>query len=218
VVPELHGFCNSDLSAFYFDIRKDALYCDAAGSHKRRSARTVLDLLHRHLCAWFAPVLVFTAEEAWLARFGGGEEGESVHLHDFPAVPPEWRDEALAEKWRVVREARRAVTGVLETARARGEIGSSVQAAPALHLPPSLTGLLDEADWAEVCITSGLAVVPDGRDGDFVAEFAPAPGSKCARCWRVLPEVGESAAHPALCRRCEAVVEAQERTPAPAAA
>ena len=86
VVPELHGFCNNDLSAFYFDIRKDALYCDAADSPRRRAVRTVLDLLHRHLCALLAPVLVFTAEEAWLARFGGEEE--SIHLHDFPAVPP----------------------------------------------------------------------------------------------------------------------------------
>jgi isoleucyl-tRNA synthetase len=216
VVPELHGFCNNDLSAFYFDIRKDALYCDAPDSPKRRAVRTALDLLHRHLCAWLAPVLVFTAEEAWLARFGGEGE-ESVHLHDFPAVPPGWRDEALAEKWRVVREARRAVTGVLETARAAGGIGSSLQAAPVLHLHPALAGLLDEAAWAEVCITSGLTVAPDAaEEGGFSAEFAPAPGAKCARCWRVLPEVGRSPAHPALCFRCEAVVEAQERAPAAA--
>jgi isoleucyl-tRNA synthetase len=131
-------------------------------------------------------------------------------------VPPEWRDDALAEKWRVVREARRAVTGVLETARAAGEIGSSLQAAPVLHLPPGLAGLLDEGAWAEVCITSGLTVAADGPEEGFPAEFAPAPGAKCARCWRVLPEVGGSAAHPALCLRCEAVVEALEPTPAAA--
>jgi isoleucyl-tRNA synthetase len=216
VVPELHGFCNNDLSAFYFDVRKDALYCDAPDSPKRRAVRTVLDLLHRHLCAWLAPVLVFTAEEAWLARFGGDEE--SVHLRDYPAVPPEWRDEALAGRWRAIREARRAVTGVLETARASGEIGSSLQAAPVLHLPPDAAGLLSAADWAEVCITSGLTLALADRPGEFAAEFAPAPGAKCARCWRVLPEVGESAAHPALCLRCEAVVEAQERAPPAAAA
>ena len=217
VVPELHGFCNNDLSAFYFDVRKDALYCDGPDSHRRRSVSTVLDLLHRHLCAWFAPVLAFTAEEAWLARFGGEEE--SVHLRDFPAVPAGWRDEALAGRWATIREARRAVTGVLETARAAGEIGSSLQAAPVLRLPPSLAGLLDEVAWAEVCITSGVTVSPDGPEGGgFAAEFAPATGAKCARCWRVLPEVGESAAHPALCFRCEAVVEAQERDRAAAAA
>ena len=216
VVPDLHGFCNNDLSAFYFDIRKDSLYCDAPDSPKRRAVRTVLDLLHRHLCAWFAPVLAFTAEEAWLARFGGEEE--SVHLQDLPAVPPAWRDGALADRWRTIREARRAVTGVLETARAAGEIGSSLQAAPVLRLHPSAAGLLDEAGWAEVCITSGLRVAQDGPEGAFSAEFAPAPGAKCARCWRVLPEVGGSAAHPALCRRCEAVVEAQERSAPPAAA
>jgi isoleucyl-tRNA synthetase len=108
------------------------------------------------------------------------------------------------------------VTGVLETARAAGEIGSSLQAAPVLHLPPALAGLLDEAGWAEVCITSGLTLAQDGPEGAFPAEFAPAPGAKCARCWRVLPEVGGSAAHPALCLRCEAVVEAQQRAPAAA--
>ena len=133
-----------------------------------------------------------------------------------PAVPAGWRDEALAGKWATIREARRAVTGVLETARAAGEIGSSLQAAPVLHLPPETAGLLDQAAWAEVCITSALTVAPDAPAGEFAAEFAPASGAKCARCWRVLPEVGESAAHPALCLRCEAVVEAQERAPAAA--
>ena len=128
VVPEIHGFCATDLSAFYFDIRKDALYCDAAGQPEApRRARTVLDLLHRHLCAWLAPVLVFTAEEAWLARFGGEEE--SIHLHDFPAVPAEWRDEALAEKWARVREAARLRHAASwRRPRAPATIGSSLQA------------------------------------------------------------------------------------------
>ncbi len=220
VVPELHGFCNNDLSAFYFDIRKDALYCDAADSPKRRAARTVLDLLHRHLCAWLAPVLVFTAEEAWLARFGGEED--SVHLHDFPAVPPEWRDEALAEKWKRVRELRRVVTTAIEQQRAAGAIGSSLQAAVELRSTP-YPGLLSWDEWAEVCIVSALEADDDevepgrtGRSPDAAVEVSLAPGAKCARCWRVLPEVGRSAAHPALCFRCEAVVEAQERAPAPA--
>ena len=221
VVPELHGFCNNDLSAFYFDIRKDALYCDAADSPKRRAARTVLDLLHRHLCAWLAPVLVFTAEEAWLARFGG--EGESVHLHDFPAVPAEWHDEALAEKWRRVRELRRVVTTAIEQQRAAGAIGSSLQAAVDLRSTP-YPGLLSWDEWAEVCIVSAFKSDDDEvepgrtrRSPDPVVEVSLAPGAKCARCWRVLPEVGTSAAHPALCFRCEAVVEGQERAPAAAA-
>ena len=217
VVPELHGFCNTDLSAFYFDIRKDALYCDAADSPKRRSVRTVLDLLHRHLCAWLAPVLVFTAEEAWLARFGGEEE--SVHLCDFPPVPPEWRDEALAEKWQRVRELRRAVTTAIEQQRAAGSIGSSLQAAVELRSTP-YPGLLSWDEWAEVCIVSAFESDDDEveavRGADAAVSVSVAPGTKCARCWRVLPEVGGSAAHPALCLRCEAVVESQEQAPAAA--
>ena len=204
VYPELHNFCASDLSAFYFDIRKDALYCDAPSSLRRRATRTVLDMLHRFLTTWLAPVLVFTAEEAWLARFPG--ENESVHLRDWPQVPAAWNDTALAEKWQRIRAIRAEVTGVLELARKDGTIGASLQAAPQLTLPPEDLDLLDAEAWAEICITSGLAL---RRGETWAASFAAAPGAKCERCWKVLPEVGSSARHPTLCRRCEAVVEAQ---------
>jgi isoleucyl-tRNA synthetase len=223
VYPEIHQFCATDLSAFYFDIRKDALYCDAADALRRRAARTVLDVLHRCLCAWFAPVLVFTAEEAWLARFPGGEG--SVHLLDFPFVPGGWKDEALATKWVRIRELRKTVTGVLEEARVAQKIGSSLQAAPTLYVAAHIPNdgrddavLLTPELWAELCITSdftlsNLSEVPAGAfvaDGvaDAAAMFRPAPGAKCDRCWRVLPEVGDCSAHPTLCRRCDAVVEA----------
>jgi isoleucyl-tRNA synthetase len=202
VIPEIHGFCNNDLSAFYFDIRKDSVYCDAQDSPRRRACRTVLDHLHRCLTTWLAPVLCFTAEEAWLARFGEG--AESVHLQLFPELPAEWRDEALAAKWGRIREARRVVTTELERARAAGEMGASLQAAPVLALPAEELALLDATGWAEVCITSGFTL----EEGPLpAARFAPAPGAKCDRCWRVLLEVGTSSAHPSLCRRCEAVVE-----------
>ncbi|MCA3415384.1 MAG: isoleucine--tRNA ligase, partial [Roseomonas sp.] len=215
VYPEIHQFCATDLSAFYFDIRKDALYCDASDALRRRAARTVLDVLHRCLCAWFAPVLVFTAEEAWLARFPGGDG--SVHLLDFPFVPEGWKDQALAAKWARLRDVRRAVTGALERARVAQEIGSSLQAAPVLYVSAEDAALLSPELWAELCITSGFALstepAPSGAfvaDGvaDAAAVFRPAPGAKCDRCWRVLPEVGECSAHPTLCRRCDAVVEA----------
>ncbi len=117
IYPELHAFCATDLSAFYFDIRKDALYCDRPDSLRRRAARTVLDHLHRCLTTWLAPVLCFTAEEAWAARFG---EAESVHLQLFPTLPPEWRDAGLGAKWARVREVRRLVTVPIEEARRRG--------------------------------------------------------------------------------------------------
>ncbi|WP_419895906.1 isoleucine--tRNA ligase [Roseomonas sp. USHLN139] len=213
VYPEIHAFCATDLSAFYFDIRKDSLYCDARDSLRRRASRTVLDALHRCLTAWLAPALPFTAEEAWLARFPS--ETDSIHLHDFPVLPAEWKNDALAAKWENVRNIRRVVTGALEKARAAGTIGASLQAAPSLHLPAEALSLLPAETWAELCITSGLtlseapppaeAFTVEGLDG-IATVFATAPGHKCDRCWRVLEEVGKSAAHPTLCRRCEAVV------------
>jgi isoleucyl-tRNA synthetase len=217
VYPEIHNFCATDLSAFYFDIRKDALYCDRPDSLRRRAARTVLDILHRSLCAWLAPVLVFTAEEAWLARFPD-EEG-SIHLLDFPFVPEGWKDDALAATWARVREIRRTITGQIETARTSGMVGSSLQAAVQLWLEQDDDrAMLSDSDWAELCIISKLDITGDiltmpatgveGRENSVTAAVSPAPGAKCARCWRVLTEVGQSAAHPALCLRCEDAVEA----------
>src|SRR3954462_6282123 len=125
----LFNFCTNDLSAFYFDIRKDSLYCDAASSARRRAARTVIDEIFRRIVTWFAPILCFTMEEAWTMRFG---MGESVHLNDFFAAPKEWADPELIKKWARVRELRRVVTGALELARADKVIGSSLEAAPLL--------------------------------------------------------------------------------------
>jgi len=196
VYPDLHAFCSADLSAFYFDVRKDALYCDAPGSPTRRATRTVLDHLHRCLVAWLAPVLCFTAEEAWLARFPS-EDG-SVHLQAFPAIPAAWHDPALDIRWAAIREARGTVTTALEAARLDKLIGSSLQAA--VTVPPDLLGLLDAEGWAEVAIVS--AATPGGA-----LAVQRAPGCKCARCWRVLPEVGQQAAHPALCLRCADAVD-----------
>jgi len=197
VYPELHAFCSADLSAFYFDIRKDILYCDAAASTRRRAVRTVLDTLHRCLTAWLAPVLCFTAEEAWLARFPS-EDG-SVHLEPFPALTAAWRDPALAERWTRLRAIRGQATTALEQARADKMIGSSLQAA--LALPAGFLAELGADDWAEIAIVSHVA------PGERLA-VTRAPGEKCARCWRVLPEVGQGAGHAPLCRRCEAVVDA----------
>ncbi len=197
VYPELHAFCSSDLSAFYFDVRKDVLYCDGRASPRRRAVRTVLDRLHRCLTAWLAPVLCFTAEEAWLARFPS-EDG-SIHLEAFPAIPQTWLDPALGERWAAIRALRGQATAALEAARAEKLIGASLQAA--LALPPAFTALLDTEAWAE------LAIVSQAGPGDAL-HVVQAPGGKCARCWRVLPEVGSRAAHPGLCLRCDTVVAA----------
>ncbi len=214
VYPEIHNFCANDLSAFYFDIRKDSLYCDRPDSPRRRAARTVLDHLHRALCTWLAPVLCFTAEEAWRARFG---EDASVHLETFPDMPAEWRDEGLAEKWQRVRVARSKISGMLEELRRvakPGEasekiIGSSLQ----VHLTIEPVGdyaLLTADEWAEVSIVSHVTfgkLPPRHFPELFPVEAVIAPGQKCARCWKVLEEVGENPKHKQLCRRCVDAVE-----------
>ncbi len=217
---ELHTFCAVDLSAFYFDVRKDSLYCDPVLSERRRAARTVLDLLFDHLTAWLAPFACFTAEEAWLARHPGA--GESVHLRLFPEVPQAWRDDGLAERWERIRDVRRVVTGALERARADKVIGSSLQAAPVILADARWADVLasiDRSDLADVCITSGIEVrcpatveTGDGRlsipeVAGVTVEFRMAPGRKCERCWKVLEEVGRRADHPGLCGRCADAVE-----------
>ena len=202
VYPELHNFCSVDLSAFYFDIRKDAVYCDRPDSVRRRAARTVLDHLHRCLCTWLAPVLCFTAEEAWCARFG---EAVSVHLELFPTLPDIWHDEALAAKWETLRNIRRRITVPIEEARKANIVGSSLQAAVELPLNAEHEHLLDEAAWSEIAIVSSVRIVPDTDEP--LSRVTPASGDKCVRCWRVLPEVGSNATHPGLCLRCTDAVE-----------
>jgi isoleucyl-tRNA synthetase len=213
----LHQFCAVDLSAFYFDVRKDALYCDAVTSVRRRAVRTVFDHLHRCLTTWLAPILCFTAEEAWLARPGAEAESASVHLRTFPVLPETWRDEALAAKWDRLRRLRRVVTGALELERAAKRIGSSLQAHPVLFAPADELAAAAGIDFAELAITSSIALKADPVPADaFTLPDVPnvgvvignAGGEKCARCWRVLPEVGHDAGHPETCDRCaEAVAE-----------
>lgn len=190
VIPDIHHFCATDLSAFYFDIRKDAIYCDRPDSLRRRAARSLLDHLHRCLCLWLAPVLVFTAEEAWTARFGSEA---SVHLELYPTIPAAWHDAALAERWRAIREQRRIITTELEAGRKAGWLKSSLLGA--ITLDAAALDLLDAEAWAELCIVSQAAL------GERIGA-QPAQGRKCERCWKILPEVGRHAAHPGLCLRC----------------
>jgi isoleucyl-tRNA synthetase len=212
----LHNFCATDLSAFYFDVRKDVLYCDRPDSRRRRAVRTVLDQLFECLTAWLAPVLVFTTEEAWLARHPAADG--SVHLRQFPKLPAAWHDPALGARWERVRRVRRVITGALEVERQEKRIGSSLEAAPAVYVASeALAGLLREVELAELAITSGIEVIgapppPASFRLDEVPEVGvvpkPAAGRKCARCWQVLPEVGADPAAPDLCRRCQDAVAA----------
>jgi isoleucyl-tRNA synthetase len=218
IATELHNFCAVDLSAFYFDIRKDAIYCDAPKALRRRAARTVMAELFSFITAWLAPITCFTAEEAWLMRPNDVPDGaaESVHLRLYPSIPNTWLDAALGEKWKTVRNLRRVVTGALELERAEKRIGSSLQAAPHVHVAPEYLAAMKGIDPSEIWITSGGDLVEGPAPaGAFtlpdVAGVAVVPalasGDKCARCWQVLEEVGKSAKHPLICVRCEGAVE-----------
>jgi isoleucyl-tRNA synthetase len=210
LLNELHLFCASDLSAFYFDVRKDSLYCDRPDSDKRRAVRTVMNEIFNHLVVWLAPVLCFTAEEAWQSRLAEGGKGEeSVHLCLFHQTPESWKNDALAEKWKTIRTVREGVTKALEQERVEKRIGSSLQAHPIVKVVPKYKHIFDKLAFEEVCITSSITVEESKKDlSPDLAEiaFQPAAGHKCERCWRVLEEVGKSSAHPTLCMRCEDAV------------
>lgn len=200
----LTAFMTAELSAFYFDVRKDALYCDPISSLTRRACLTVLDETFNRLVTWLAPILCFTCEEAYLARTGS--EAGSVHLLTFPETPAAWRDEALADQWRRIRQVRRVVLGALEVERAAKRIGSSLEAAPVIHVTdPALLAALEGVDLAEVCITSAASLRTDDGPADaFRLEDVPgvavvpalATGRKCARSWKVTPDVGSDPDYP----------------------
>ena len=212
VFRAIFEFATLDLSAFYFDIRKDALYCDG-NTLRRRAARTVLDLLFHRLTTWLAPVLVFTMEEVWLERMGG--EGSSVHLQDIPATPEGWLDAELAAKWAKVRAARRVVTAALEIERTNKVIGASLEAAPVVYVAdPDQRAALESVSFDDVTITSQITVSGDAAPADafrmpetagVAVSFALATGEKCARCWKVLPDVGTHS-HEGVCGRCDEAV------------
>ncbi|SMF69231.1 isoleucine--tRNA ligase [Allosphingosinicella indica] len=197
-VRALTNFANDDLSAFFFDIRKDSLYCDAPGDPKRRAYRTVLDILFHALVRWAAPIIPFTAEEVWQTRF---PDCGSVHLLEWPEVDAAWRDEALGEKWELLRGLRIRVTEAIEPMRRDKVVGSSLAANVAIELAnPDLVAIVKSLDFAEVCIVSGLAVA-EGQHDRIAIEASDR--HKCGRCWRLLPEVTEDGA---LCGRCDKVV------------
>ena len=206
---ELYNFCTVDLSAFYFDIRKDCLYCDPTDSTARRAAQTVLAQLFDCLTAWLAPILCFTAEEAWLQRNPGDDQ--SVHLRTFPDIPDAWRNDTLGEKWSKIRQVRRVVLGALEIERAEKRIGSSLQAAPTVYMTADYAAALEDIDLAEIAITSGAVLqigsppanafaLPDA-DGIGVVP-TKAEGEKCERCWKVLPDIGSDPDYKDICGRC----------------
>ena len=211
VFTTLHDFCNSDLSAFYFDVRKDRLYCDDPHSSERKATRQVMARCFESLVAWIAPILCFTAEEAWQAYAGNG--GTSIHMKTYMPLEASWADEALGTKWATIRKIRSSVTSAIEQARNDGKVGGSLQAVISLAMPQQMADLLSGQDLAGLFITSSAEMqVGDVPAGAFTTDDLPevgvivgqANGGKCQRCWKVLDEVGEDKP---ICGRCDDVVQ-----------
>jgi isoleucyl-tRNA synthetase len=213
----VHNFCAVDLSAQYLDVIKDRLYTSAADDPRRRAAQTVCYDVFMALARLLAPILTFTAEEAW--RYAPGARAESVHLERFPEAPREWLDDALKRQWDRLLEVRREVAKALETARAQKLIGSGLEARVRLaSAPEDLPELLAAKAplLATLFIVSRVdigapsrraAVVYESQDiPGLVVEVDRAPGDKCERCWMRTEDVGHDAAHPTLCARCARVV------------
>ena len=208
IARHLVDFANIELSAFYFDVRKDALYCDAPSSDRRKAALQVIRTIFDCLATWLAPMLPFTMEEAWLSR---DPDAVSVHLEQFPEVPAGWKDEALAAKWKKIRTVRRVVTGALEIERREKRIGSSLEAAPVVYIDdPALREALVGRDFSEICITSDIGIVEgegpsDAFRLDEVKSVAVVPalalGRKCARSWRITDDVGSDPEFPDVSAR-----------------
>ena len=220
IARTLLDFMVVELSAFYFDIRKDALYCDAPSSLRRKAAIQTVRHLFECLVKWLSPLLPFTTEEAWLDLH---PEAQSVHLTQFPDVPLAWRDDALAEKWRKIKQVRSVVTGALELERAKKTIGSSLEAVPVVYVTDAqLRAAIKGADLAEIAITSALDVSDGEAPADafalrevpgvaVVVEKSDARGLvKCARSWRYTDDVGSDPEFPDVSARdAEALRELQ---------
>ncbi|MCV6575896.1 MAG: isoleucine--tRNA ligase [Cohaesibacter sp.] len=209
IMHELTYFMGIELSAFYFDIRKDALYCDAPSSERRKAALYVIHELFMHVTAWLAPIMPFTMEETWLSRFPSDDD--SVHFRQFPDVSSDWQDQALADKWAKVRDLRRVVTGALEIERREKRIGSSLEAAPKVYVTnEAVLEAMEGIDLADLVITSQAELIRSAApQGAFVLDDvegigvvpALAEGQKCQRSWKILPDVGQDSDYPDLCLR-----------------
>jgi isoleucyl-tRNA synthetase len=221
IFREVHEFCAVDLSAFYFDIRKDSLYCDAPDSPTRLAALTVLDTLFNSLTAWLAPILCFTTEEAWLTRHGDGPD-VSVHMRQMPQVSDDWLlPEAEAARWGKVRRVRRVVLAALEQKRTEKVIRSNLDAAPTVYVDAAHQAAFADLDLADILITSaGTLSLETPPEGAFTLPDCPgiavvfklADGAKCQRCWKVLSDVGSRPQTPGICGRCADAVSASPQT------
>ncbi|MDB5424391.1 MAG: ileS, partial [Phenylobacterium sp.] len=206
VIRPITEFCQDELSSLFFDIRRDALYCDQPDSVRRRAARTVMDAAFERLTAWLAPLIPFTMEEAWLTRF---PEAHSNCLRTIPTTPAEWRNDGEAERWAKVQQVTSVVTGALEIERREKRLGAALEAAPKVYIADAgLMAAFEGLDPAEVFRTSQATLAAGDGPGFKLSEVPGvsveplrAEGRKCARSWRILPEVGSDPRYPDLSLR-----------------
>ena len=221
VMSAMLNFCGVDLSAIYFDIRKDSLYCDAPSDIRRRSTRTVMALVLERLLAWLAPIMPFTTEEAFLMSHIAGK-ADSVHLLTFPQTPDSWLDAEHAARWEKIFKVRRVVTGALEVERREKRIGASLEAAPEVYIQDtSLIEAFDGESPADIFITSGAKLIEGaGTLAAYHLDDTPgvavlpkkADGVKCARSWKYFDPKTADPAYPDITPRdAEAVREIREK-------
>ena len=199
----LLNFCSTDLSAFYFDIRKDTIYCDNKESVKRRSTRTLLNIIFNHLVRWFAPSISFTSEEAWKAM--GNKE--SIHLQDFLQCKNEYEDNQLNEKWNLIKNIRKVATGAIEKIREEKIIRSSLEAHLDIFISKESFDKVNEVMFDEIAITSSfkLHILNENNQGFSIddienvkVEASKVSGQKCQRCWKYEKELVKNE----ICNRC----------------
>jgi isoleucyl-tRNA synthetase len=181
---ELLNFCTLDLSSFYFDIRKDVLYCDDLQSTKRKNCVKVLNIILECLLKWFAPILSFTTDEIYsLINKGTG----SIHLSNFPSIPKSWQNEELNKKWKELYLIKQEVNIAIEEKRANKEIGSSLEADVTLHLNEKNLNLLQGLNLEEYLITSKVNKIKTDSDVEEIKiEVKKSSGTKCTLCWKIL--------------------------------
>tara|TARA_B100001758_G_C18289732_1_gene546348 strand:- start:427 stop:1053 length:627 start_codon:yes stop_codon:yes gene_type:complete len=200
----LLNFCSNDLSAFYFDIRKDIIYCDGKKSKERRSARTLLDIIFNYLVRWLAPSLSFTTEEAWKAR----DNLTSIHLEDFLNTPDDYKNSNINYTWTILKQIRKVITGALEKKRAEKIIGSSLEAHIDIYLEKSILEKVKNYQMDEISITSSFSFHElKNNTGGFSLEdvknveivVSKTSGKKCQRCWKYKDKLIRDE----ICDRCE---------------
>ncbi|MDC0093277.1 isoleucine--tRNA ligase [Alphaproteobacteria bacterium] len=204
IYTDIHNFCTIDLSAFYFDIRKDTLYCDELNGRDRRSCRTVMDILFKSLTTWLAPIICFTAEEAWQNRYK--DPNNSVHLQTYFKSDPSWHNKILGNKWSEIRELRSVVTTAIEEKRKDGLLGSSLQAKVIINAKESVFKKLQDIDLPEVFICSNVEMNLNNtlKSDNIHVKVELASGGKCLRCWKIVEEVKDDVE---ICNRCSIIVK-----------